>query len=527
MGTLMKTVKPQYLGLCLVHMWIYCTTHRFTFNDDVSVMAVMYAALSLFLILLFALVRRVGRVSGAAAGTGGAVGEAGGGAGGDANGGANGGAGGCVDGFPSRRLGAVLDATAATFMAVCAVLLTAPPAFAVASAAASGATVAVASTLGGVGVAWAYMRWGQFYAKLDIHVAAPLIFVTMAVGSVGKAAIDLLPPVPAAVVLAADSYCALLCMRRSLAMPPATPEPVVFYTSRTVRSLLRLAAGIAVYSLTTGVIQSMLLETSTVPAGAVLVHHGSEVVLGVAMALWVAKLRRGLDFSRTWRLILVLMGTALIFEPHFSADAMMYLLSLIRTAQTFLIVFLFLALADIARHSPYHPMAVFTLGWASYSLPFMVGKVVGDGLVSFGPGVAFVSSAIVWVLLVVMLFVLDDASAGNRLIFVELRDEGEEDTLAERMGAVQRELDAHQSPAAPEHDDPLTLRCAKLSEANRLTPREQEILEMLVRGRSKAHIAEAFRISVNTVRGHVTHIYAKLGVHGKQELVDLVEAVQL
>ena len=73
----------------------------------------------------------------------------------------------------------------------------------------------------------------------------------------------------------------------------------------------------------------------------------------------------------------------------------------------------------------------------------------------------------------------------------------------------------------------LSLRCSALAGSYGLTPREREILELLARGRSKTHIAEAFLISENTVRGHVKHIYAKLDVHGKQELVDKLESVEV
>ncbi len=473
----------------MVHMWIYCSTHRPSLTDDLSVMTVMYTALSALLVVLFFVVRRATR-----AGIG-------------------------LDGFPAPRAAVVSDVLAAAGMAVGAVLLAVPlglPAV---------PTVAVASAAGGLGVAWAYMRWGQFYAKLDIRYAAPLIFASMALGSIGKAVVDVLPAVPAAAVMACLPFAAFACMRRSLASVPPAPKPDVYYNDRTVGSLARLAAGIAVFSLTTGVIQSVLLEAEPIPVASILVHHGSEVVLAVAMVAWVALFKRGLDFSRTWRLILILMATALIFEPHFDPGFLTYLLSLVRTAQTFLIVFLFLALADIARHSPYHPMAVFSLGWVAYTLPFMAGKAVGDELVAIGgQDAAVVMSAIVWLLVVVMLFVLDDSAVGNRLIFTELNDGGEDDTLAKRMGAVQQQLN-EQSDANRRGTDVLALRCDALSKEYKLTPREREILELLVRGRSKAHIADAFLISENTVRGHVKHIYAKLGVHSKQELLDRAESV--
>ncbi len=486
-----KSLRPWHLGLMFVHMWIYCSTHRPSLTDDLSVMTVMYSALSVLLVALFFVVRRAMR-----AGAG-------------------------PDGFPKPRAAAVADVLAAAGMALCGLLLALPLGLPPV------ATVAAASVAGGLGVAWAYMRWGQFYAKLDIHYAAPLVFASMAVGSVGKTVVDVLPALPAAVVLACLPVATFLCMRASLKTVPQAPDPVVYYNDRTVGSLARLAAGIAVFSLTTGVIQSVLLEAEPIPVASVLVHHGSEVLLAAAMVGWVAVLKRGLDFSRTWRLILILMATALIFEPHFDPGFLTYLLSLVRTAQTFLIVFLFLALADIARHSPYHPMAVFSLGWTAYTLPFMAGKAVGDELVAIGgQDAAVVMSAIVWVLVVVMLFVLDDSAVGNRLIFTELNDGGEDDTLAKRMGAVQRQLN-EQSDASRRGTDVLALRCDALSGEFKLTPREREILELLVRGRSKAHIAEAFLISENTVRGHVKHIYAKLGVHGKQELLDKVESVEV
>ena len=57
-----------------------------------------------------------------------------------------------------------------------------------------------------------------------------------------------------------------------------------------------------------------------------------------------------------------------------------------------------------------------------------------------------------------------------------------------------------------------------------LTDRESEILLLLARGRSSTYIGEALYLSPNTVRGHIKNIYAKLGVHSKQEIIDLFTA---
>jgi DNA-binding NarL/FixJ family response regulator len=46
-----------------------------------------------------------------------------------------------------------------------------------------------------------------------------------------------------------------------------------------------------------------------------------------------------------------------------------------------------------------------------------------------------------------------------------------------------------------------------------LTPREREILDLVAEGSSNAEIAERLWVSLGTVRKHLDHVYAKLGVH--------------
>lgn len=56
-----------------------------------------------------------------------------------------------------------------------------------------------------------------------------------------------------------------------------------------------------------------------------------------------------------------------------------------------------------------------------------------------------------------------------------------------------------------------------------LTEREEEILEYLAKGRSAKYIAEQLVISENTAWTHIKRIYAKTGIHNRQELMSHVE----
>ncbi len=56
-----------------------------------------------------------------------------------------------------------------------------------------------------------------------------------------------------------------------------------------------------------------------------------------------------------------------------------------------------------------------------------------------------------------------------------------------------------------------------------LSPRECDVLNLLVRGRTRAYISKMLYISDNTTRTHMRNIYRKLDVHSHQELLDLIE----
>ena len=52
-----------------------------------------------------------------------------------------------------------------------------------------------------------------------------------------------------------------------------------------------------------------------------------------------------------------------------------------------------------------------------------------------------------------------------------------------------------------------------------LTPRESEVLELAAQGLSNKEIARILRLEVHTVKNHVQHLFRKIGVHHRGDLV--------
>jgi DNA-binding CsgD family transcriptional regulator len=68
----------------------------------------------------------------------------------------------------------------------------------------------------------------------------------------------------------------------------------------------------------------------------------------------------------------------------------------------------------------------------------------------------------------------------------------------------------------------LAERCRELSLQHSLTQREEEIMGLLAQGRSGPFIQEHLYISKGTVKTHIKHIYNKMGINSRQQLIDLI-----
>lgn len=74
---------------------------------------------------------------------------------------------------------------------------------------------------------------------------------------------------------------------------------------------------------------------------------------------------------------------------------------------------------------------------------------------------------------------------------------------------------------SPSPSDVFQDRARALTQQYGLSPREAEVLSLILQGRTMARIQEELFISAGTVSTHMRHIYQKAGVANKQQLLDL------
>lgn len=88
-----------------------------------------------------------------------------------------------------------------------------------------------------------------------------------------------------------------------------------------------------------------------------------------------------------------------------------------------------------------------------------------------------------------------------------------------------KKTEAPKPETAIESEPAITLeeKCSGIARECGLTPREEEVLAFLARGRTLTIVARDLHIAKNTARTHIEKIYQKTGIHKQQELIDFIE----
>ena len=193
-------------------------------------------------------------------------------------------------------------------------------------------------------------------------------------------------------------------------------------------------------------------------------------------------------------LVFLTLLTPIVSDLGLAAD----LTTLVCYCMFSMLAWLYLTLT--ARAYPVSVIELFGLGLGASYLGCLAGTFFGGVLVSFcTPGyrfLSFIALLCAGAILAALLFIADEQ------VFARLIDADDD------------------RPQAPRR---FMLRVQQVAQEYGLTPKETEVFTLAAKGRTTQRIREELGLSTGTVNTHLAHIYKKLDVHDRQQMLDLVE----
>lgn len=410
-----------------------------------------------------------------------------------------------------------------------------------------------ACLLAGFGIIWGGGMWVEFYARLPIREALLYAFACLALSCVAGFFLGLLPESIAHLVAMLMPAVSLVTYRSSMlaldgrdageagttAVRPEGAAVALPYDSEPRSTFARLLAGVALFNLALGFARGFPYGESiglSVPFQAV--HQFGTCLLCLALVWWALARRGGVRFSALWNLLVVLLGAGTLMLAALDPLLMEVGSTLITVANTFALGVMWFSSYDISRNSSIPSYVALGAVWVAHLLPREVGRVA---ILLVGPhdeSPMILAVAMVVALAVSITLLVNDSIPRTRPFFAELRGgcgragDGrgawrQTDGPVENGAAGGRAAEGHAAARGAGEGGiggaDLDRALGAAARLYPLTQRELDIARLLAQGRSKSVIGEKLGLSESTVRTHGRHLYAKLDVHSRQQLIDLLE----
>lgn len=381
-----------------------------------------------------------------------------------------------------------------------------------------GAVAVCAGVLCGVGLAFTMLFW---FATLTFLPGAQAAYVQGWQALLGAllficAFIALgVPSAPVSLGMAVVS--AVLAWRFVVATSMASdfsgvgPEPAdASSTFASMRSCARVCAfplfGFILSSFLYGAVESVAFLPNGSPFGLAASMWGCPVG-AAAFLVWMRASSKH-DYAFAVKIAFAMLAVLLLVAPF---DGVAFFVS---ACYQFSGLMVYSQVIDRLRNRRMLAVAFIAVVFTVTHILYVAGLYI-PGLFGVGSYAAFMQSTsfllfFIYLVLAVLLFI--DRS--------QHRDE-----VAEMAQALveqrEREEELRRKQAADEAEEFQAL-CQSIGEEAGLTKREIEVLALLAKGRDLPYICEELYLARNTVKGYTKSIYSKLGVHSKQEVIDLV-----
>lgn len=397
----------------------------------------------------------------------------------------------------------------------------------------------IAGALSGVGMALGTMSWGLYYSSLDAKEIESYTVFSVALMVLCYAFCLVVPqPIVLAFLVCLPALslgCRALCRSQDADAPGKELEAAIFDAEDSDGKLAALGGLRGFFRIGFGVSASALCISflwSLFSSGTVLLSESlfsisllSGTAVAIVLALYCITFARRINLNSLYRWVIPLVVFAL-FLATTDNPLSLFCGSLCNFgAQMALDVLTFIYFCEASSRRRGSAHAIIGFGRFFLEGGIFLGIIVAEGFewlldnqdISLTSGVFFISSMLIAAAMISM-------TDRGRPSFSRARDEEPFQTNNPTGNGAQGTTIALNPEDVEELARVLFERkCDAVAERYRLSNREREVLSFLAEGRSLPYIRNELFISKSTTGTHVSHIYAKLNVHSKNELIELVE----
>lgn len=443
--------------------------------------------------------------------------------------------------------------------------------------------VVTGGALLGLGSAGFYMLWQRLFASMDSDAGNHSLILGTAWGAVLYFSLYLIPQAMTAfliplVFLPLFGLAIALTSRRidrDQAMFQDVPREHPRVYRRVVDDYWRSALCVGALGFCTGIMRSLAIGEPAVGSLVNILSMAGMCSAAVALLiLWQFKNLR-VNVVGAYRIFFPFAITSFLLLPFLPSEYERWLAAILYAVYSVAIMLMMIQCAQASRDRGINPVFIYGFFAGIVYVLHDVGFVSGtfaEQITVIGISPLAVVALVAVYLLGLMYFVgqggfkrvLQSAQGrlhgeGASIELVALKPRGERTRPVERTAAPEEPASAAEDPACtrkestesaaedrtpaesrapadtpakpsrrpadePVYQDRISKQAALVRQHYRLSAREAEVMELIARGNTVARIAEDLVVSENTIRTHSKRIYAKLDIHKKQELLDLIDA---
>lgn len=427
----------------------------------------------------------------------------------------------------------------------------------------------------GIGVAGFYMLWQRLFASQDIDTGNRNLIVGTAYAALIYFSLHLIPEAVTAfliplVFLPLFGVCLMLKSRDiDFAQPMFEDVPRNHPRTylRVIKDYWRSAIAVGALGFCGGITRSLAIGNPEVGAYVNMLSMSSSLVAALLLLfLWQFKGVR-LNISSAYNLFFPFLITSFFLLPILGEDYLVGFACVIYAFYSCAIILMMIQCAQVSRDRGINPLFIYGFFGGIVFLLHDLGFIMGNFLESdflMGSDPFFLVAMTSVYLLSLMFFIKQggfkrspsrtakdqkDASLHDHIELLAFNPRSTIKTFSAQASGTTKTTNTTNSTHTTKTahtpvsssvqnkpdmgmlkkgktDEPIYLdRISKLSalvqQNYRLTSRETEVMELIVRGNSVSRIAEILVVSENTIRTHSKRIYSKLSIHKKQDLLDL------